>query len=331
MNPAVTILMPAYNAERHLSESIRGVLAQTFRDFELLIVDDGSTDESLAITTAFEDPRVRVIRNETNAGLVGALNRGLAEARGEWIARQDADDRSAPERLAAQVEFARAHPSVPLVGSDARLISGRGDYRGRWRTGGHADLVRWDLCFRTPFAHSSAFFRRSIVIEKFAGYRDLRACEDFDLWSRIARDFPVVTLRRPLVDYRLHETSIMAFEHARGSIAPVAGILRSNLASAAPGLSASDQDVIVDAWAAGSVTDWTRYFRAIGEARRGFLRGRSAPPGFDRLVAEQHYTLLCRRKTRLGRMAVLNGLRRASGRQFAALPWPRVLVALMRT
>ncbi len=107
-SPVITVLMPMFNAASHLRESVASVLAQSFRDFELLVVGDGSVDETASLLKEFSDARIRVLRNDENQGLVASLNRGLSEARGEWIARQDADDISHPMRLARQLEFVRA-------------------------------------------------------------------------------------------------------------------------------------------------------------------------------------------------------------------------------
>lgn len=326
--PAVTVLLPVFNGARHLPAAIESVLRQRFCDFELLAIDDGSTDESPRLLRKIADPRVRVLRNERNLGLVATLNRGLAEARGEWIARQDADDVSAPGRLAAQMSFARGNPSVPLVGSDAWLIDDAGRSRGRWRTGGHADLVSWDLCFRAPFAHGSALFRRSIVAERFGGYRALPACEDLDLWARVAAEFPVVTLRQPLMKYRLHRGSIMAAAEADGRRrAAVREILERHMVTVAPGTTAEDRAEISAAWSGGLPTDWAAYFAAVRALELGFLRGRRAAPGLASLRAEQYYALYFRACRAGAGGAFLRALARADAAALPRLPWVRMLAA----
>jgi glycosyltransferase involved in cell wall biosynthesis len=327
--PAVTVLMPVFNGARYLRESLASVLAQMFTDFELLVIDDGSTDESPTILASYPDPRMRVLRNEHNIGLVATLNRGLSEARGEWIARQDADDLSAPGRLAAQMAFVRGNPTVPLVGSDAWLIDKDGRGNGRWRTGGHADLVAWDLCFRAPFAHGSALFRRSIIFDRLGGYHDLRACEDLDLWSRVAREFPIVTMREPLVKYRLHEASIMASaakDRARGKA--VGEILQRTIRGVTPGLGEAERSCIAEVWSGGKPKTWQAYFEAVKALESGFLRGRRRPPGFAKLVAEQHYTLYYRERRH--RRVLLQSLAGVDGAMLWHLPWFRMLAALFR-
>jgi glycosyltransferase involved in cell wall biosynthesis len=325
----VSILMPVFNGAAHLREAVGSVLAQSFSDWELLVVDDGSSDGSAEVAEGVADSRVRILRNGENLGLVPTLNVGLAEARGEFVARCDADDLCAPNRLAEQVAFARGNPAVPLIGSDAGLVTEGGRFAGRWRTGGMADLVRWEMNFRTPFAHSSAFFRRKVVVEGFGGYRERRASEDLDLWSRVGREFPVVTLRKPLVKYRLHGRSIMAAANAGGANDDVAECLRENVRASAPGLDAAAVGVIAGAWSGTWPGEWGEYFAAVAELRLGFLRGRRLP-GLRAVVADENYTLFCRARAAGRSGGFLEALRRESGEDFLALPWVRMGVALAR-
>ena len=327
--PPVTVLLPVFNGARFLAESLASVARQTFTDFELLVIDDGSTDDTPRVLAEFRDPRLRVLRNDRNLGLVASLNLGLASARGDWIARQDADDLSAPGRLAAQMAFARGNPAVPLVGSDAWLIDAAGRPKGRWRTGGHADLISWDLCFRTPFPHGSALLRRSVILNRLGGYRDQPACEDLDLWGRVAAEFPVVTLREPLIKYRLHDASVMA--GADPSVrrrAAVRALLERHMETIAPGFDASP--VIASAWTETSPEDWLEYFEALAELERAFWRGRRAAPGFSALLAEQHYTRFFRARRDGDAGAFLRGMAMGRPGLLPRLPWLRLLAALVR-
>jgi glycosyltransferase involved in cell wall biosynthesis len=330
-SPAVTVLLPVHNGARHLPAALRSVLRQSFCDFELLAIDDGSTDETRKILESTGDPRVRVLHHPQNLGLVATLNHGLAEARGEWIARQDADDLSAPGRLAAQMSFARGNPAVPLIGADALLIDEADRYRGRWRTGGHADLVAWDLCFRAPFAHGSVLFRRGIIADRLGGYRDRPACEDLDLWARVAAEFPVVTLRQPLVKYRLHSASIMAGAEKSGErVAAVRRILEDHMAAMAPGLGGQERGAIAEAWAGDLPADWERYFEAVKALEWGFLRGRRMGAGFARLRAEQHYSLFYRACRAGAGGAFLRALARYDRASLPRMPWVRMAAATVR-
>lgn len=324
--PVVTVLMPMFNASAHVREAIESVLAQSFRDFELLIVDDGSTDDSVTIAESFDDRRIRVVQNESNLGLVESLNRGLEVSRGDWIARQDADDVSHPMRLGRQLEFVCGNPTVSLIGSDASLVSAHGRNIGRWRTGGHADLVAWDLCFRTPFCHSTALFRREKAI-RMGGYRDRPACEDYDLWARFGADGVVVTLRDPLVKYRLHERSIMAQSNKQGGgNAALRECLSSTIQRTCPGIESQTVESLLPPWSGGEVGDWSHYFAAVGDLQRSFLRGRRPPPGFVRLCSDQNYMLWTRARNRGD---FLKALTRAMPGVAARLPFVRMAGATL--
>jgi hypothetical protein len=208
--PRVTVLMTVFNGERHLREAVDSVLGQSFRDFELLIIDDGSTDGTAALLDTISDPRVRRTRHAENVGLMRSLNHGLALARGELIARHDADDVSEPDRLARQVAFLDANPSVALVGAWYRKIDESGASLGeRTLPVGH-DQIRWALHFYCPFVHSAVVFRTSAVRDA-GGYDEaLTFAEDYDLWSRLATVHRVANLPEPLVRYRVGSTTLTA-------------------------------------------------------------------------------------------------------------------------
>jgi hypothetical protein len=177
------------------------------------------------------------------------------------------------------------------------------------------------MCFRAPFAHSSAVFRRSIV-QRIGGYRDLRACEDLDLWGRIAADFPVVTLRQPLVKYRLHGESIMA---GAGQDAvrqrDVKSTLERHIMQVAPGFAADARERLATAWSAGQVSDWIAYFDAVKSLELCFSRGRRKPPGFARVLADEHYSLW----HRTGRPAAcLRALAAIQPDLIPSMPWLRM-------
>jgi len=228
--PAVTVVMPVYNGGRFVREAIESILRQSFTDFEFVIIDDGSTDDTPGILASFTDPRIRTLRNDARLGLPRSLNRGLAVANGELVARQDSDDRSHPDRLAAEVAFLRANPEVALVGTQVRVI----DKRGRisrppawWRATTEAG-IRFQSLFDNPFVHSSVVFRREAVgsyDESFA------TAEDFELWSRVAAAHPVRNLPQALVDLRMHAESTAA-GFGREHIARSSAVFARNLRAA---------------------------------------------------------------------------------------------------
>ncbi|MGH2998790.1 MAG: glycosyltransferase family 2 protein [Gaiellaceae bacterium] len=212
----VTVLMAVFNGGAYLRDAVDSVLAQTYRDFELLLVDDASTDG--AVDALPGDSRIRVLRNEENAGQVPSLNRGLAEARGEYVARLDADDVMLPERLERQAAVLDAEPSVALVGTWLDVV----DEAGRtWSTvRGHVDdyagFVAAILADRIPFGHPSLMYRRDVVLA-LGGYdASLAPSEDKDLYRRLAlerREARVVA--EPLVRYRRHQGQLSQAQTAR--------------------------------------------------------------------------------------------------------------------
>lgn len=291
-SPQFTVLMPVYNAGRHLRQAVTDVLRQTFRDFELLVVDDGSTDDSLAVVRGFDDPRVRILELGKNRGLVGALNAGLAEARGQWIARQDADDRCHQDRLEQQSRILGMNPEAVLIYSRARLIGGRGWWRGSLNPPVDDPGLRWDLCFRNAVPHTSAAFPGDLVRDRLGGYRGDNVTADYDLWSRLLRLGVACGVPRQLVSYRNHASSIMGQDRQNtpdSRLAELGKIRRDNLQS---WLRATDDeaDAVVTAWTRPGEVDWARYFETTRElASRAAACGMRA--GHD-VLREEDYTLL---------------------------------------
>jgi glycosyltransferase involved in cell wall biosynthesis len=208
--PSITVLMAVYNGERWLAESIQSVLEQTFTNFEFIIINDGSDDGSLQIINQFskKDSRIRVY-NKKNSGLADSLNYGIAEARGEWIARIDADDICSLDRLQKQIEHVRLNTDLVLVGSGLVIIDENGQqskvhlYPDR-----HSRLTRRLFRASPFFAHSSAFFKLCSVRE-LGGYRtQFHRSQDQDLWLRLAETGRIACVREPLVLIRKHTQQI---------------------------------------------------------------------------------------------------------------------------
>jgi glycosyltransferase involved in cell wall biosynthesis len=184
-SPRVTVLMCVYNDERHVGEAIESVLAQTFADFELLIVDDGSTDATPRVLAEYaaRDPRIHVV-TQANAGTTVSANRGLALARGEYVARLDSDDVSLPDRLAIEVAYLDRHPDVALVGGGTLLMDAKGAVVGRRNI--HPRNAALALRSRCIYQQSDVMFRRATV-NSLGGYRTkFRNAQDYDLWLRIS-------------------------------------------------------------------------------------------------------------------------------------------------
>ncbi len=209
--PQVSVLMSVYNGRRYLREAVESILGQSFGDFELIVIDDASTDATASILAEFavRDKRVIVVRNSENVGLTRSLNRGLAMARGRYVARQDADDVSLPERLAVQAAYLDADPEAALAYGHFETMDSAG--RILERIGVKADpvLVRWHLMFFNCLGcHSLVTFRRDPVLA-LGGYDpSCRWSQDHDLWLRLADVGDVAIIPQVLARYRVHEQSI---------------------------------------------------------------------------------------------------------------------------
>lgn len=207
--PRISVLMAVFNAGRFLAESIASILAQSFTDFEFVIVDDASTDDSVAIleSHAARDPRIRLFCNPKNSGQTACLNQGLAECRADWVARQDADDLSHPRRLAAQ--WQAVEHSLVLLGVNGWILNESGGFAGMIHVPVHDAGIRWSLPFRNPFVHTGVMFRRLLPEGSPVRYDpDFQICQDWELWSRLADDGGLKNLPERLVSYRHSRNSL---------------------------------------------------------------------------------------------------------------------------
>lgn len=202
--PKITVLMPVYNAQAFLREAIDSILAQTLTDFELLIIDDGSTDGSAAIVRSYADARIRLAVSEQNLKLAATLNRGLDMARGDYVARMDADDVSLPARLARQAAFLDAHPDVGLCGTWAASF---GSARFSMPNPAAPEGIRAKLLFDSALVHPSIMLRRALFDRHGLRYPPLAHFEDYALWQRAARLFPLANLPEVLLRYRVSPQS----------------------------------------------------------------------------------------------------------------------------
>lgn len=205
--PKVTVLMSVYNGAQFLHESIQGILSQTFADFEFIIIDDGSTDDTKHILQSYatRDSRVRLILNNTNIGLTASLNRGLELARGEYLARQDSDDVSLSQRLQEQVTRLDHDPALILIGSAYHVVDAMGVILGTTRNPESDTAIKWRMLIDNPFAHSSVMFRRQPLLIHGLRYDErCRFAQDYDLWSRLLQYGAGENLSLPLIRYRVH-------------------------------------------------------------------------------------------------------------------------------
>lgn len=205
--PRVSVLMPVYNGEAFVAEAIESILRQTYANFELLIVDDGSVDNSRAIMEGFSDNRIRLIRNDSNRGLIASLNRGLDEALGEYIARMDCDDISRSTRLEKQVGFLDAFPEVGICGAWAQAFGEVQDVIFRPPT--DPKKVSCRLLFDNVMIHSSVMLRKGMLERHQLRYEPgYTHAEDFRLWQRASEYFPIANLNEVLIDYRITAGSV---------------------------------------------------------------------------------------------------------------------------
>lgn len=201
--PRVSVLLPVRDGAGQVREAIESVLAQSFRDFELLVVDDGSRDATAAIVRSFGDARIRLVRRP-GGGLVAALNHGLDLVRGAYVARMDHDDLCRRHRLALQVRFLDAHPWVGAVGGFVRACFADGTSE-RWRFPRDPEQLRAGLLFEPGVAHPAVMLRKAALDQHDLRYdARWRHVEDWDLWRRAAERFAIGNVSRVLLDYRVH-------------------------------------------------------------------------------------------------------------------------------
>ena len=217
--PRVSVILPVFNCERYLSEAIQSIREQSFDDFELLICDDQSDDQSVAIASRFarRDRRIAVLKRH-HTGIVGALNDGVAQARGEFMARMDADDIAQPARLAKQVEFLDEHRDYVLIGTRVRMVDPEGEpiceFPGQLS---HEDIDHAHMNLGWAIVHPTVMMR-SHALREVGGYRQqFETLEDLDLFLRLAEIGRLANLPELLLDYRQHFKSICFMQNQRQS------------------------------------------------------------------------------------------------------------------
>jgi len=200
--PKVSVIMSVYNGGNYLLEAIKSIQSQTFNNFEFLIVNDASTDNTAQILQQIDDPRIRVFANQQNLGLTRSLNKALKHCRGDYIARMDADDVSHPFRLEKQVSFLESHPSHALVGSSYYVINEAGKTISRVDVLIESQQIKSGLEKQNWFGHGSVMMRKS-CLESIGGYdEDFIYAQDYDLFLRLSEKFVVGNISEPLYFWR---------------------------------------------------------------------------------------------------------------------------------
>lgn len=206
-NPKITVLMPVYNGEKFLREAINSILMQTFKDFEFLIINDGSADKTAHILKTYNDSRIRIINHKGNKGLISSLNEGVKLAKGKFIIRMDQDDISLPLRLEKQIGFMRDNPDTVVCGTCLKLFDSDND--NIWKVPGDFERIRCLMLFYSVIYHPTVIIRTKIF-KKLNFYYDksFSHADDYELWVRIMENFKVSNLEEVLLYRRVHQDSI---------------------------------------------------------------------------------------------------------------------------
>lgn len=205
--PKVSILMPVYNAEQYLAQALESIIYQDFKDWELILINDGSTDTSDAIIRQYEDERIYYIINEQNLGLIKTLNKGIHYCHGKYIARMDADDIAVADRLGRQVDFLNSHSDYLMCGTNAIVVDSNGRKTGSIKNLPDNDMLQVNLLFSVPFIHPTVMVHRE-VLQHNQYDEAYKHIEDYELWYRIAKLGKIANIDRNLLAYRWHDTNV---------------------------------------------------------------------------------------------------------------------------
>jgi glycosyltransferase involved in cell wall biosynthesis len=208
--PKITVLMPVYNCELYVREAIESILNQTFTDFELLIIDDGSTDDTVATIRTCNDSRIQLIEKPFNTGLTNSLNQGLKMAKGKYIARMDGDDSSKPERFANQVAYLDANPECVLCATAFKIIGSESNFEFPEQH----EAIKLDFLEGNPICHSSVMMRKETLDAHSIIYdKTKEPAEDYEMWIRLSFIGELYMLPEILVEYRVYDKQV-SFQRA---------------------------------------------------------------------------------------------------------------------
>lgn len=204
--PKITVILPVYNGALYIGEAVQSILNQTYGDFELIVINDASTDHTLKVLEDFTDPRLRVVTNEQNLRVVKSLNKGLAMAQGELIARMDGDDVAHPRRFELQVAYLDAHPDVDFCGSWVQVF-GSENYISKCSE--RHDLIKAHLFFLNSIYHPSVMFRRKSFLAHNLQYDEsFTNAEDYGLWAKAVDVLQLANVPQVLLKYRVHASNV---------------------------------------------------------------------------------------------------------------------------
>ncbi len=206
--PSLSIIMPAYNVGQYIAQAIQSVLDQTYEDFELIIINDGSTDNTKTVITSFNDSRIKYFENEKNSGIVFSRNRGLKLAKGEYIGMLDADDVAHSEKFKKQIAFLEQNKDFGMLGSWANFIDEEGvRLAGSWKLKAPPEMIPSIMLFKNYFLQSAVIYRKE-CISQFSFREGFDILEDYLIWLEIINKYKAWNLQEYLIDYRVHDGGV---------------------------------------------------------------------------------------------------------------------------
>jgi glycosyltransferase involved in cell wall biosynthesis len=209
-NPLVSVILPCYNAENFVEASVRSIMDQTYSNLEIILIDDSSSDKTLYILQSLGklDPRIKIFHNEKNEGLVASLNKGIANAKGKYIARMDADDIALANRIEKQVNFMEVNNDVAVCGSNYLVIDDKNKQVGKIEFPLENAVIKTELLFTNAFGHPTTIIKKE-ALEKCGYYEEgMVPAEDYELWIRISKHYEVANIYDKLLKYRVHENNL---------------------------------------------------------------------------------------------------------------------------
>jgi glycosyltransferase involved in cell wall biosynthesis len=272
-DPKITVLMSVYNGMKYLPQAIESILGQSYEEFEFLIIDDGSTEPVADLITAYRDDRIVLIEQE-NVGLTKSLNRGFHLARGEYVARMDADDVSHPRRLEAQVAELGQDRALDLVGTFFEVIDQEGGVLETKNLIEDPIYRLWRLLFHNNYGHGTVLLRKQAVIEVGMYNEALRHAQDYDLWSRLSGKANTAIVPEVLYSYRMvHESDQTSVKNYDSQLLAAIGVSNRSLMACNADLSEDDcEEVRALYWKFQRDTVTVQSIEAIPRTLEGFCQ-----------------------------------------------------------
>lgn len=204
--PKISVILPVYNGEQYIAEAVQSILDQTFKDFELLVINDASTDNTLSVLRSFTDPRIRIVNNEVNLKVVKSLNKGLELSSGEYIARMDGDDIASPSRFQKQLAYFSQHPEIDVCATQVEVFGGQNYITRQYET---HNFIKASLLFLNIIIHPSVMFKRASFIENGYYYDEsYDNAEDYGLWVKTIDKLKYAIVPDVLLKYRIHDANV---------------------------------------------------------------------------------------------------------------------------